>query len=301
MILPGLDRDGGRGRFHALDQHLNHLRGSWYGRSTGSTGEALAGLAIGAMSLRDADVAGPALIALAEEADAMGVDTLRKAARPKPCLRRWRWSGQKRSRPRPGWTRPGIAPGHFRKSRRSCGRCAMPMAHCPAFMAVAGGLPGGWIAVCEASDGAALPSHGLAMGYARMARAHTTLILDAAAPPGGPASVRAHASTLGFELTIAAPAAGRELRPRRRVRPALGQGQSRHALSFGAVSGRAVSARLNPNRQEGEPDILTERPELVWAGDYDALGNLTTRYRPGAFARNAHLCRAMTAGWSAMA
>ncbi|WP_313353339.1 heparinase II/III-family protein, partial [Paracoccus sp. (in: a-proteobacteria)] len=35
------------------------------------------------------------------------------------------------------------------------------------------------------------------------------------------------------------------------------------------------SSRLNPNRQEGEPDILTERPALVWAGDCDALGNLT--------------------------
>ncbi len=44
----------------------------------------------------------------------------------------------------------------------------------------------------------ALKAH---MGYARLSSARTTLIVDAAAPPEGHASVEAHASTLGFELT----------------------------------------------------------------------------------------------------
>ncbi len=39
------------------------------------------------------------------------------------------------------------------------------------------------------------------MGYARLARGRTTLILDAAPPPTGEASRGAHASTLAFELT----------------------------------------------------------------------------------------------------
>ena len=42
---------------------------------------------------------------------------------------------------------------------------------------------------------------GLAMGYARLAHARTTVIVDAASPPRGRASADAHASTLAFELT----------------------------------------------------------------------------------------------------
>ncbi len=42
---------------------------------------------------------------------------------------------------------------------------------------------------------------GLAMGYARLSAARTTVIVDAAAPPQGPASAGAHASTLAMELT----------------------------------------------------------------------------------------------------
>lgn len=42
---------------------------------------------------------------------------------------------------------------------------------------------------------------GLAMGFARLAAGRTTVVIDAAAPPEGQASLAAHASTLAFELT----------------------------------------------------------------------------------------------------
>ena len=42
---------------------------------------------------------------------------------------------------------------------------------------------------------------GLAMGYARLAGGRTTVIVDAASPPGGRAGLSAHASTAAFELT----------------------------------------------------------------------------------------------------
>lgn len=42
---------------------------------------------------------------------------------------------------------------------------------------------------------------GLAMGFARLYGGRTSVIVDAAAPPRGPASLNAHASTLAFELT----------------------------------------------------------------------------------------------------
>ncbi|MBU2962904.1 heparinase II/III family protein [Citreicella sp. C3M06] len=45
------------------------------------------------------------------------------------------------------------------------------------------------------------PADGLAMGYARLGFARTTVIIDAAPPPRGKASADAHASTLAFELT----------------------------------------------------------------------------------------------------
>ncbi|TMM52350.1 heparinase II/III family protein [Sulfitobacter sabulilitoris] len=42
---------------------------------------------------------------------------------------------------------------------------------------------------------------GLSMGYARLSAGRTSVIIDAAPPPGGRASYNAHASTLAFELT----------------------------------------------------------------------------------------------------
>ncbi|MDJ0821730.1 MAG: heparinase II/III family protein [Paracoccaceae bacterium] len=44
-------------------------------------------------------------------------------------------------------------------------------------------------------------SDGLAMGYARLSAGRTSVLIDAAPPPGGRASANGHASTLGFELT----------------------------------------------------------------------------------------------------
>ncbi len=45
------------------------------------------------------------------------------------------------------------------------------------------------------------PATGLSMGFARLAAARTSLIIDASAPPKGAASYNAHASTAAFELT----------------------------------------------------------------------------------------------------
>ncbi|MEM8958619.1 MAG: heparinase II/III family protein [Pseudomonadota bacterium] len=48
-----------------------------------------------------------------------------------------------------------------------------------------------------------VPAEGLAMGFARLARGRTSVIIDAAPPPTGPASRTAHAATLAFEMTSA--------------------------------------------------------------------------------------------------
>lgn len=278
MILPGLDRDGAGPYFRALDRHLGHLRDSWYDSADGLCRlEALAGLAIGAMSLRDRQaMAAPALVALAEEADAMGVDTLTESRAPESLLEAMAllvWAqevAEEAGQPVPPELRgiiARIAP-ILRVLRHADGAL-------PCFHGGGRGAAGRLDRCLRAAEGAALPADGLAMGFARMARVRTTLILDAAPPPGGPAAARAHASTLAFELTV----------QRQPLIVNCGPGDG-----FGALWARASratpshsalcldglsSSRLDPNRQEGEPDLLAERPGLVWVGDCDALGNLT--------------------------
>ncbi|WP_341211057.1 heparinase II/III family protein [uncultured Limimaricola sp.] len=56
-------------------------------------------------------------------------------------------------------------------------------------------------ALLEAEVPVGAPPVGLRMGYARLAAARTTVLLDAARPPSGPLATRAHASTLAFEMT----------------------------------------------------------------------------------------------------
>ncbi len=63
------------------------------------------------------------------------------------------------------------------------------------------GLEGRLDQALASSGVRAAPISGLAMGFARLAGGRTSLIVDAAAPPGGKASYNAHASTLAFELT----------------------------------------------------------------------------------------------------
>ncbi|WP_134678635.1 heparinase II/III family protein [Paracoccus ravus] len=278
MILPGLDRDGAEPYFRALDQHLTHLRATWYDCPDGLPRlEALAGLAIGAMSLRDRQaVAAPALIALAEEADAMGVETLSATRSPEDLLEAMAllvWAQETADEA------GHASPPELRSVIAQLAPILRGLRHAdgalPSFHGGGRGAAGRLDRCLRAAEGAALPVHGLAMGFARMVRARTTLILDAAAPPAGPAAFRAHASTLAFELTVARQPLIVNCGPGDGFGP-LWAKASRATPCHSALCLEGLSSsRLNPNRQEGEPDILTERPTLVWAGDCDALGNLT--------------------------
>lgn len=119
-----------------------------------------------------------------------------------------------------------------------------------------------------AASGSRKPAgEGLAMGFARLHAGRSSVIVDAAPPPGGAASVNGHASTLAFELTSG----------RRPVIVNCGSG-----LLFGAEwhrAGRATpshstlsiegysSARLGPERglgRSGSRARLEETPQEVW-------------------------------------
>ncbi len=63
------------------------------------------------------------------------------------------------------------------------------------------GLEGRLDSALQESGVKGRPRSGLAMGFVRLQAARTTLIVDCAVPPRGEASARAHASTLGFEMT----------------------------------------------------------------------------------------------------
>lgn len=104
-----------------------------------------------------------------------------------------------------------------------------------------------------------------AMGFARLAGGRTSVIVDAAAPPSGPAFVRAHASTLAFEITSARRAvivscgAGAPFGPEW-----LRAGRATASHSTLAIEGYS-SARLGPGRggPGGEADWLAEVPANV--------------------------------------
>ncbi|MBM7068510.1 heparinase II/III family protein [Actibacterium sp. 188UL27-1] len=106
-----------------------------------------------------------------------------------------------------------------------------------------------------------VPKDQLAMGFARMTAGRTSVIIDAAVPPSGPASINAHASTLAFELTSG----------RRPLIVNCGSG-----ATFGETwrrAGRATpthttlgiegisSSRLNPENDGGE--VLLDVPAKV--------------------------------------
>ena len=116
----------------------------------------------------------------------------------------------------------------------------------------------GWLDhALAASKVRAAPSDGLSMGYARLSAGRTSVIIDAAVPPSGPASANAHASTLAFELTSgrrplivncgSGASFGVEWRRAGRATP------SHSALCLGGYS----SARL------AEPDRDTGREALI--------------------------------------
>lgn len=63
------------------------------------------------------------------------------------------------------------------------------------------GIEGRLDQALAAAGARAQPIQGLAMGFARLASGRTTVIIDAAAPPGGRAGLSAHAGTCAFEMT----------------------------------------------------------------------------------------------------
>jgi uncharacterized heparinase superfamily protein len=207
FLLSGRDRGQAQAYYRSLSAQVVFLTRRWGQAAPGLprfealTGLIYAGLALTGMQARVA----PAVAALAEEAareiDADGGIPTRNPAELLEVFTLLTWAEQALSEagrmPPPALVQAleRIAPT-LRALRHADGGLAR-------FHGGGRGIEGRLDQALAASGVKPVSTvrHALAMGFARMAEARTTVIVDAAAPPGAAAGLWAHASTGAFELT----------------------------------------------------------------------------------------------------
>ena len=205
FLLRGQERDKSREFYKSLSAQTWFLSRRWQGAAPGLPRfEALVGLIYAGLAIEGMeDLADPAVRELARECanridDQGGLPT----RNPEELLEVFTllvWASAALSEA--GRSTP---PGHqgaiqriaptLRTLRHSDGGLAR-------FHGGGRGLEGRLDHALAASNVIARHSDGLSMGFARLSGGRTSLVVDAAAPPGGRASFNAHASTLAFELT----------------------------------------------------------------------------------------------------
>ena len=267
FLLRGTEHDKSDVFYRSLVEQTNFLSRRWQGAAPGLPRfEALTGLIYAGLSIEGQEaLADPAIKALARECDTQideqgGLPT----RNPEELLQVFTLLT---------WAAAALS---------DAGR-GTPKAHMAAIERIAptlrtlrhadGGLarfhgggrgPEGWLdhALSTAKVKTTQPD-GLSMGYARLSAGRTSVILDASPPPGGAASVNAHASTLAFELTSgrrplvvncgSGASFGAEWRRAGRATP------SHSGLSLGGFS----SARLSPPDRYTGQEALIECPTDV--------------------------------------
>jgi len=269
LLLRGQEADVSRAFFRSLAQQTNFLSRRWSSAQRGLprfealTGTIYAGLALEGMDSR----VDPAVAALARdcarEIDAEGGVPTRNPEELLEVFTLLTWAASALS------DAGRIAPPEHIAAIERIAPTLRALRHADGglarFHGGGRGADGRLDAELAASGVRAGPPLGLAMGFARLSAGRTTVILDAAPPPTGPASFNAHASTLAFELTSG----------RRPVIVNCGAG-----ASFGTTwrqAGRATpshsalglegysSARLGPSRRIGGQlmELLVDAPTRV--------------------------------------
>ncbi|MEP5728683.1 MAG: heparinase II/III family protein [Sulfitobacter sp.] len=205
FVLRGQEAEQSRAFYRSLEQQTHFLSRRWRAAAPGLPRfEALTGLIYAGLSLEGQEaLADPAIKALARECasqiDAEGGLPTRNPEELLAVFTLLSWAAAALNDA--GRTTPGehlaaierIAPT-LRSLRHSDGGLAR----------YHGGGRGaeGWLDhALAASRVKAVQPKGLSMGYARLSAGRTSIVVDAAPPPQGAASVNAHASTLAFELT----------------------------------------------------------------------------------------------------
>lgn len=205
FLLRGLDKATGERFFVALSRQTWFLSRRWPAAAPGLPRfEALAGLVYAGLSLEGREaLAEPAIRGLArcckEQIDAQGGLPTRNPEELLEVFTLLNWAAAALSEAGRGTPQAHaaaiarIAPT-LRALRHSDGGLAR-------FHGGGRGLEGRLDHALAASHARGRAPEGLAMGFARLARGRTTVIVDASPPPAGAASASAHASTLAFELT----------------------------------------------------------------------------------------------------
>ncbi len=205
MLLGGRDKAASQAFFAALTRQTVYLSHRWKSAAPGLPRfEALTGLICAALALDGLDdLVDPALEALARECrsevDAEGGIPTRNPEDLLDVFTLMTWAAQALAeagrKPLPDLAQAieRVAPT-LRALRHADGGLAR-------FHGGGRGLEGRLDHALAQSRVRPMAVNGLAMGFARLATARTTVIVDAKAPPEGPASAAAHASTLAFEMT----------------------------------------------------------------------------------------------------
>lgn len=275
MILPGLDPDSTTMFFAAAGRHLSWLSDSW---STAPDGlprlEALAALTIAALHLAGHDqLARLALVTLGEEAEAMGVETLaasRSAGALLDACSLLVWSAE--SARQSGMPVPAQLDEVTAQIARSLRGLRHADGSLPQFHGSGRGAPGLLDHCLAAAPFPATTVPGMPLGYARMARGRTTVVVDAAPPPEGEGAGSAHASTLGFEMVVARQPLVVSCGTGLGFGPVWAEaGRRTHNHSAVTVGGASCARFVS---QVAGPDLLATGASRVWAGDYDVAGGL---------------------------
>lgn len=205
FLLNGADADAARAYYDTLTVQTRYLAENWHRAAPGLPRfEALTGLVYAGLSLLGMEaLVGPAVAALAQEAKREVDETGGIATRnPEELLEVFtllNWAASALSdagHPVPEFHQSGmerIAPT-LRVLRHADGGLAR-------FHGGGRGLEGRLDHALANAGVKSLAPKGVAMGFVRLSGGRTTLIIDAADPPGGSAGGSAHASTLAFELT----------------------------------------------------------------------------------------------------
>ena len=205
FLLNGADRAATEAYYAALTVQTRYLARHWHKAAPGLPRfEALTGLVYAGLSLIGMDaIIGPAIAALADEAgreiDPQGGIATRNPEELLEVFTLLNWAAL-------ALTEAGhqVLPAHLAAMERIAPTLRV-LRHADGGLArFHGGGKGleGRLDHALANAGVR-PSvqAGLAMGFVRLSAGRTTLVLDAASPPGGRAGGSAHASTLAFELT----------------------------------------------------------------------------------------------------
>lgn len=268
FLLSGKQRTEAEAYFRSLAQQTDFLSHRWQAASPGLPRfEALTGLIYAGLALTGMDRhVSPATAALARECDMQiggegGIPT-RNPEELLEVFTHLTWAAQalaEAGRVAPVPLRAAIdriAPT-LRALRQADGGLAR-------FHGGGRGLEGRLDAALAASGVRVSTPKTLAMGFARLAAGRTTVVVDAAEPPAGPASINAHASTLAFEMTsgrrpvIVNCGSGMPFGPEWRR---AGRATASHSTL--AIEGFS-SSRLGPQHGAGSQiEPLAERAEVI--------------------------------------